>query len=147
MALEIEPDNERYKKACAAALFSSANSSAKQGRSEEALSFYEQAASYDPKNVTAWVQAAHYAWVNQRLDLAKKYFENAKALSPADKNVQILEERLSKSVPEQNLETQSSEHFVLSAGADYMKNVGSHNVLYDLEEAYNGVSYKLNIYP
>lgn len=147
MALDIEPENKRYKKAYASSLFFEAGIRAKEGHSEEAMRLYKQAAALDPENAAAWGQASNFAWSSQNLDDAKDYLNKAQALDPNNKNVKILQERLKKSAQEQNLEVERSEHFILSADPTFMKNLGSHNALYDLEEAYNSVSYKLSYYP
>lgn len=147
MALDIEPQNERYKKAYASALFFEASIRGKEGRNEEALRLYKQAAQLDPQNAAAWGQASNFAWSNQKLDQAQDYLDRAKALNPSDKNVKILESRMKEARNESSLERQESEHFILAADPEYIKNLGGHNVLYDLEQAYNTVSYKLSYYP
>ena len=147
-ALAVEPANERYRKGYAAAVFLEAGARAKQGQNEAALSLYQQAAQYDTTNIHALIQAGHYAWVNQKLDLAKEFLTKAKAIDPDNKNVRILESKLGQaSSPEEGLETQSSEHFILSADPGYMTQQGSHKILYELEQAYGEVSYKLSYYP
>lgn len=146
-ALAIEPNNEKYRKAYAAVLFYKAQMRAKEGYSEEAMRLYEKAAALDPQNAAAWGQASNFAWASQKLSQAQNYLDKAKAIDPDSKNVKILEDRLKNSKLESSQQVERSQHFVLSADASYMKNVGSHNVLYDLEDAFNAVSYKLSYYP
>lgn len=146
-ALEIEPENPRYRRAWSELSFIKAGERAQKGDYQSALKLYEEAAQWDQKNINAWVQASHYAWKTQSIPKAREYFEKAKALDPNDKNVKILSEKLEKSGSESGNAVESSEHFILSADAQHLAEAGGHRVLYDLEEAYNAVSYKLSFYP
>ncbi len=144
-ALEMRPDDPKYKKAFAAALFVEATDRSRQGQEEQALALFQKAAVYDPSNLTIVVQAAHSAWKTQNLDLAHDYLEKARTLNPSDANIAVLERQLETSEGEKDYETQSSEHFIFSANATMMTN--SAQFLSDLEKAYNTVCYKLSFYP
>ena len=146
-AMDIEPDSERYAKAFAAALSLEADSRVKRGQHEDALALYGRAAGYDKNNIHAWTQAAHYAWMTQKNDQAVEYLDHAKTIDPKDKNVLFLEEKLKKSAKEAAYESQTSEHFILSAApGDAAKKTGD-LVLNELEEVYGEVSYQLNFFP
>ncbi len=146
-ALEIEPENARYSRALANAFSLEADARAKTGQNEEALNLYQKAAQQDPKNISAWSQAAHYAWMTQRIDLARDYLDRAKNLDAADKNVLFLEEKMNKSTPETQMESGASLHFILSAGTGIAEKISSEKLLPELEKIYDEVSYQLNFFP
>lgn len=146
-ALEIKPEDARYRRAYAAALFSEANKRAAAGLDATALELFEKTAALDPQNVHAWIRAADYAWKTQRLEKAFRFTRKAKELDPQNENVLILETRLTSSKPEEHFETLSSEHFILAASPDFIAGQGSHNLMRDLEDAYNNVSYQLSLSP
>ncbi len=146
-SLGIDPGNEKYRKAFAGAVSLEADSRAKIGQNEDALRLYKKAAVYDEKNISAWLQAAHYAWSTQHLDLGREYLDRAKALDPSDKNVLILEEKLKKNFNESESGGRASLHFILSAASTEASEKTSDSVLRELEGVYNEVSYKLNYFP
>lgn len=146
-ALDADPQNARYSKAYASALFLEAKARAAQGMHDRALELYEAGAARDPDNLHVWVQAADYAWSIQRLDKAAVFLEKARGIAPDDRNVRVLEERVRSARREESHSTETSEHFILSADAAQIAREGAHQVLYELEQAYAEVGYKLSVYP
>ena len=144
-ALETDADDERYQHAYGTALFVEAERRAKAGRIEEALDLYGKAAGTNEKNIHLWTQAAYFSWKAQRMELAAKYVDRARALDPDDKDVRMLGEKLQKSSAEPETGFEQSEHFILSGDEKSM--TGGYPVLVDLEQAYNEVSYQLNFFP
>ncbi len=146
-ALAIEPGNERYASALSNAFFAEANLKVKSGQNDAGLLLYEQAVQTDKTNIRALTQASYCAWTIQKFDLARKYLSQAKAINPKDKNVELLEKKIAESTPEAVMGNENSEHFILSAEHEFIAKLGGHNILTDLEEAYNEVSYQLNFFP
>lgn len=146
-ALDTDPQNAIYAKAYASALFLEAKARAAQGMHDRALELYQAGAERDPTNLHVWVQAADYAWSVQRLDKAVAFLEKARAIAPEDRNVRVLEQRVQAARAEESHKTEISEHFILSADAAQIAREGAHQVLYELEQAYAEVGYKLSVYP
>ncbi len=146
-ALETDPEEVRYREAYAKALSIEADSRAKTGQNEDALGLYKKAAEKDPGNITAWIQAADYAWKTQKLDLARDYLDRAKALDAKNKNVLILEEKMAKSDVETGFDSQTSLQFILSTHPEGAGIKSDGSILADLEKAYDEVSYQLNFFP
>ncbi|MCG3175086.1 MAG: hypothetical protein MOGMAGMI_00008 [Candidatus Omnitrophica bacterium] len=146
-ALDIDPQNTRYAKAYASTLFLEAKARAAQGLHDRALELYEAGTARDPSNLHVWVQAADYAWSIQRLDKAAAFLERARKIAPDDRNVKVLEERVRSARREESHSTETSEHFILSADAAQIAREGAHRVLYELEQTYAEVGYKLSVYP
>ncbi len=146
-ALEIKPADPRYRRAYASALFTEANKRAAAGLDATALELFEKTAALDPTSIHAWIRAADYAWKTQRLDKAILFTQKARELDPNNENVKILETRMSSSKVEEHYETHSSEHFILAASPSFIAGQGTPNLMRDLEEAYNNVSYQLSFSP
>ena len=146
-ALETEPGNVRYKKAYGSILFLSAQKRAAEGRDAEAVQLFEKAFANDKKNITACVQAAHYAWKINQIALARSYYEQCREIDAQDKNVKILAEKLKTSPARDAKLVTNSEHFILSSEDALTAKQRSHEVLEGLEEIYNEVSYKLSFSP
>jgi len=146
-ALEISPKNENYRRAYANALLVEADLRGRKGQMQRALELFKEAAEFDPTNLSAWVRASNYAWETHQLELARRYLQKAKEISPTDRNVRVLEKKLAEGSVLAKEDTMVSEHFVLASDSEYIRTLGSHRIFYDLEEAFNAVSYKLSLYP
>lgn len=146
-ALEIDPSNDRYRRGMATALYLEANACAAAGQIPQALGLYEKTLTYDPTNFHALMQSAYFSWKTQKFDLSKGYLARAKAINPGSSDVRTLEDKIRMEERSGNLDTGTSEHFVLAASDEYLNSMGSHNVLYELEQAFNEISYKLSYYP
>ncbi len=146
LALEITPDDPRYLRASAAAISLEADSRAKNGESDEALRLYQKAAAEDPQNASAWMQASHYAWTTQKLDQAREYLAKAKGIDPKNPGIADLENKMSIAGSEESAgrQTETSQHFILSAEAGGAAGKGAAEILEELEQVYSEVGYKLN---
>lgn len=148
LALESEPDKTAYRKAFAEALCLEAAQRGKDGQTDISLDLYQKAARYDKENVRILTQVSYQAWMAQRPELAREYLDRAKALDPKDKNVILMEKKISRMAGGSSLERQESEHFILSSPAvGGLAGESSASVLGELEKVYNDVSYRLGFSP
>lgn len=151
-ALDTDPGNTRYAKALSGAYFTEAESRAKKGQDDEAMALYEKAADADPSNLSAWTQAANFAWKTHRLDDAARLLEKARAIDPKDKNVIFLEGKLKDDAPDPKEEAPKSkalesEHFILPSQEVPGSPEDARSVLDELENVYRDVSYRLDFAP
>lgn len=143
-ALEIEPEHPVYKKSYSAALYQMAKKRADSGSVEEALDYYERAALMNPDDINIWVNAADYAWSVHSKMAAQMFYERARAINPLNRNVKVLQKKLTDFTQDESGLSMQSEHFRLIGAPERIGGVDVLEVLKDLEYALNQVLYALN---
>lgn len=147
MAIDIDPDNETYKKGLSEVIYYQADRVSKEGFSDEAFKLYKKVTELDPTNIMAWTQAAFFAWKIQDIQSARAYLEKAKSINPRDKNVKMLEDKLKNLPIQETSHKQNSEHFIITADRKYLDTKKNIRILEELESIYSEISYQLSTYP